>query len=34
MKATSSLEVLKTKYHNGSYLLLFKMRKLQSFESL
>ena len=33
MKTTSSSGIiLKTMYHNGSYLLLFGKRKLQSFE--
>ena len=32
MKPTSSPGILKTIYHNGSYLLLFGKRKLQSFE--
>ena len=32
MKPTSSSGILKTIYHNGSYLLLFDKRKLQSFE--
>ena len=33
MKVTSSFGILKTKYHNGSYLLLFgKGKFLQSFE--
>ena len=32
MKATRSSRILKTIYHNGSYLFLFGKRKLQSFE--
>ena len=32
IKAISSSGILKTIYHNGSYLLLFGKRKLQSFE--
>ena len=32
MKTTSSSGILKTMYHNGSYLLLSGKRKLQSFE--
>ena len=32
MKTTDGSRTLKTIYHNGSYLLLFKKRKLQSFE--
>ena len=32
MKITSSLEYLNTTYGDGSYLLLFGKRKLQSFE--
>ena len=38
MKVISSSGILKTTYHNGSYLLLFRERKLQvlkfSFEQL
>ena len=32
MKITSSSGILKTVYHNGSYLLLFEKRELPSFE--
>ena len=32
METISSSGILKTVYHNGSYLLLFRKRKLQSFE--
>ena len=32
MKTASSSGILKTIYHNGSYLLLFRKRKLQIFE--
>ena len=32
IKTTSSSRILKTIYHNGSYLLLFGKRKVQSFE--
>ena len=32
IKTTSSSGVLKTMHHNGSYLLLFGKRNLQSFE--
>ena len=32
MKKTSSSGILKTKYHNGRYLMLLRKKKLQSFE--
>ena len=32
MKLTGSSTIFKTIYHNGSYLMLFGKRKLQSFE--
>ena len=34
METTTSSGILKTIYHNSSYLLLFGKRKLQSFEIL
>ena len=33
MKPTSSFGILKTIFHNGSYLLLFGKRKLHGFET-